>query len=545
MDRASSNLDIVEQLRLLQESYTKQLPAKLAQVEQAFRKHQDEDALRTLRFLAHGLAGSGATFGYPELSEAARRLEVLVDAALETKRCLSAAESESAADLLETLYREAQQPAVQRPLLEAPVGVSTGLARKLICLVEDDAELAADLALQLGHFGYQVRTFDSPERLYEAVADPALAAVIMDIVFPQGDLAGAEAVMELAMAKRLNAPVIFTSVRGDLPARLAAARAGAAAYIMKPVDVRALVSTLDTLTSDQPPEPYRVLIVDDTEALAEHYASILQSAGMRTDVATDPMRILAHLTAFRPDLVLMDIYMPSCTGAELATVIRQLENYTLVPIVFLSTENNTSKQLAAMKLGGDDFLTKPIVPEHLVSAVSTRLRRYRVLRSYIERDGLTGLLNHAATKGRLALEAARTARQKHTFCFVMLDLDFFKKVNDTYGHLVGDRVLKSLADLLKRRLRQTDIIGRVGGEEFALILLDTSSENAVKLLDQLRDAFSRVRQYADDQHEFTITFSCGIAEYRIGNSADSIYAQADQALYQAKQAGRNRVVVAD
>jgi diguanylate cyclase (GGDEF)-like protein len=537
----SSSPDIVEQLRLQQEGYTKQLPAKLAQMKQAFSKRQDEDALRTLRFLAHGLAGSGGSFGYPELSEAARRLEGMVVAVIEAGRCLSAEESESAGDLLEILYRAAQRPAARR---YAPALSPTGVASKLVCLVEDDAEFAADLTLQLGHFGYEVSTLGTPERLYEAVADPELAAILMDIIFPQGDLAGAEAVMELSMAKRLNAPVVFISVRGDLPARLAAARAGAAAYIVKPVDVGALVSTLDELTSHQPPEPYRVLIVDDSEALAEHYACILQSAGMRTDVATDPMRILTHLATFRPDLVLMDMYMPGCTGAELATVIRQLENYTVVPIVFLSVENDTSKQLTAMKLGGDDFLTKPIAPEHLGSAVSARLRRYRALRSYIERDSLTGLLNHAATKERLALETARTARQMHTFCFVMLDLDLFKKVNDTYGHLVGDRVLKSLAELLKRRLRPTDIIGRVGGEEFAIILLDTGSANAVKLLDELRDAFSRVRQYADNQYEFTSTFSCGIAEYRIGDTADGIYTQADQALYQAKRAGRNRVVIA-
>lgn len=536
--------DIVEQLRLLREGYARQLPVKLAQVEQSFRKRQDTRELQTLRFLVHGLAGAGTTFGYPEVSAVARRLELIVGAALEEGRHLSAAESTSAGDLLETLRRAAQRQAVQKPSPPLPMIAPIGVARKRIYLVEDDADLAADLALQLDHFGYQVTIFGNPERLSEAVADPALAAVIMDIVFPQGDLAGIDAVIELSTAKRLAAPVIFLSVRGDLPARLAAARAGAAAYIAKPVDVGALVSALDDLTSDRPPEPYRVLIVDDTEALAEHYAYTLQSAGMLTDVVTDPMRILAHLTDFRPDLVLMDMYMPGCTGAELATVIRQMENYTVVPIVFLSTENDTSKQLTAMKLGGDDFLTKPIVPEHLVSAVSTRLRRYRVLRSYIERDSLTGLLNHATTKGQLTLEAVRAARQKHAFCFAMLDLDRFKTVNDTYGHLVGDRVLKSLAELLKRRLRQTDIIGRIGGEEFAIILLDTGSANAVALLNELRDAFSRVRQYADDQREFSITFSCGIAEYQPGDSADGIHALADQAMYQAKEAGRNRVVVA-
>jgi diguanylate cyclase (GGDEF)-like protein len=540
----SSSPDVAEQLRLLREGYAKQLPAKLAQLEQALRKRQDEDALRALRFLAHGLAGSGATFGYPDVSAVARRLEAMVDGALSTERLFSEAESQAAADLLEALYRAAREPVARVPAPAQQVTVAPYVAKKLIYLVEDDTELATDLALQLGHFGYTVRSFDTPEQLVDAVAAPELAVILMDIIFPQGDLAGAEAIIELSAAKRLAVPVIFLSVRGDLPARLAAARAGATAYITKPVDVGALVSTLDDLTSGLPPEPYRVLIVDDSMTLAEHYAYILQAAGIRTDVVTDPLCILAHLADFRPDLVLMDMYMPACTGAELAAVIRKLENYTMIPIVFLSAEDDASKQLTAMEMGGDDFLTKPIAPEHLVSAVSTRLRRHRELNSYIERDSLTGLLNHATTKGRLTLETARTAREKHALCFAMLDLDLFKTVNDTYGHPVGDRVLKTLAELLRRRLRQTDIIGRIGGEEFAIILPDTAGATAMTLLDELRDAYSRVRQYADGLREFTATFSCGIAEYQTGDSADGIYARADQALYQAKQAGRNRVVIA-
>ncbi len=540
----SSGLDVAEQLRLLQQGYAKQLPAKLAQLEQALHKCQDAGKLQSLRFLTHGLAGSGATFGYPDVSAVARRLEAMVDGALSAERSFSEKESKTAADLLAALYRAAREPVARTPAPAQQVTVAPYIAKKLIYLVDDDTELAADLALQLGHFGYIVRTFGTPERLIEAAAEPTLAVVLMDIIFPQGDLAGAEAVIKLATTKRLAAPVIFLSVRGDLPARLAAARAGATAYITKPVDVGALVSTLDDLTSDLPPEPYRVLIVDDSMALAEYYACTLQAAGICTDVVIDPLCILAHLADFRPDLVLMDMYMPGCTGAELATVIRKLENYTMVPIVFLSAEGDVSKQLTAMKLGGDDFLTKPIAPEHLVSAVSTRLQRYRVLRSHIERDSLTGLLNHAATKGRLTLETARAAREKHTLCFAMLDLDLFKTVNDTYGHPVGDRVLKTLAELLRRRLRETDIIGRIGGEEFAIILPHTGSTNAMTLIEELREAFSRVRQYADGLREFNVTFSCGIAEYRIGDSADGIYAQADQALYQAKQTGRNQVMIA-
>ncbi|WP_137895710.1 diguanylate cyclase [Ramlibacter sp. 2FC] len=539
-----ANEALAEQLRQLRESYASALPAKLALVEQAFRSHQDKDALRTLRHLAHGLAGSGTTFGYPELSEAARRLEITVNAALEAARRLSEAEIAATTELLETLCRAAQEPAVPMPTPIPSSAAASAVARKLIYLVEDDVALATDLALQLRHFGYQVRTFETPEWLYEAMADPALAVILMDIVFPQGELAGVEAIMELAAARFLKAPVVFMSVRGDLQARLAASRAGAAAYIMKPVEIGVLLNILDGLTSDQQPEPYRVLIVEDSEPLAQHYAHVLQSAGIRTDVVTDPMQILAHLANFKPDLVLMDMYLPGCTGMELAAVIRQLENYDMVPIVFLSSENDTGKQLTAMKLGGDDFLTKPIEPAHLISAVTTRLRRYRVMRSYIECDGLTGLLNHAALKGRLSTEISRAARQSEAFCLAMIDVDLFKEVNDNHGHLAGDRVLRTLAELLKRRLRRTDIIGRVGGDEFAVILPHTQIAAAVSLLESLKEAFSGVRHHADGR-EFASALSCGVVEFRRRESAEAVSARADQALYRAKESGRNRVMTGE
>src|SRR5262249_15234512 len=150
-------------------------------------------------------------------------------------------------------------------------------------------------------------------------------------------------------------------------------------------------------------------------------------------------------------------YLPDCTGAELASAIRQFDGYLSIPIVFLSTERDTHKQLAAIKLGGDDFLTKPIAPDYLIAAIQSRLDRYRLMRSYIARDGLTGVLNHTALKERLEIEIARSMRSHQAMCFAILDLDLFKKVNDTYGHPAGDRVLRTLTDLLRQRLRRTDV----------------------------------------------------------------------------------------
>jgi diguanylate cyclase (GGDEF)-like protein len=254
--------------------------------------------------------------------------------------------------------------------------------------------------------------------------------------------------------------------------------------------------------------------------------------------------VMRALVEFMPDLVLMDMYMPTCNGLELAAVIRQQEAYVSIPIVFLSTEANLDMQLKAMQIGGDDFLTKPIQPEQLVSAVSSRVQRSQTLRSLMVRDSLTGLLKHTIVKERLEVETARAQRQGIPMAFAMIDIDHFKLVNDMYGHATGDRVIKSLARLLQQRLRKSDIIGRYGGEEFALILPNTDSMAASKVLDELRDGFARIRQQSNGAMFYT-TFSCGVAEFPSCDNAARLIDAADRALYAAKHAGRNRVVIAD
>jgi diguanylate cyclase (GGDEF)-like protein len=264
---------------------------------------------------------------------------------------------------------------------------------------------------------------------------------------------------------------------------------------------------------------------------------------MAVKVVNNPMKVMESLREFSPDLILMDIYMPECNGMELAGVVRQLEAFVSIPIVYLSAEKDMDKQLSAMSLGGDDFLTKPIKPEHLVSSVTSRIQRSRLLRSFMVRDSLTGLLNHTAIKDQLEREVGRAKREKMPLTYAMVDIDHFKQVNDTYGHPVGDRVIKSLSRLLKQRLRETDVVGRYGGEEFAVIMSNTDSHAAFKVMDELREAFSRLKHLVEG-NEFSATFSCGIADVALFGDAIKLGDSADKALYEAKHAGRNRVVLA-
>jgi DNA-binding response OmpR family regulator len=264
--------------------------------------------------------------------------------------------------------------------------------------------------------------------------------------------------------------LIFISERNDATARLQAVRAGGEAFISRPINLTELVAQMDALTPPVMPSAYRILIVDDSPTAAAFYATTLQMAGMVTVTCRNSQQLLDALVEFGPDLILLDIYMPDCNGLEVAAMLRQLPGYVAIPIVFLTAETALDIQLKALQLGSDDFLTKPIHSEHLISLVRSRIERSRLLRSLMERDSLTDLLNHSSFKEQLTIELARATRHNTALVVAILDIDYFKLVNDRYGHLVGDQVLKSLARLLRGGLRQTDAAGRVGGEEFAVVL---------------------------------------------------------------------------
>lgn len=173
-------------------------------------------------------------------------------------------------------------------------------------------------------------------------------------------------------------------------------------------------------------------------------------------------------------------------------MIRQDLDLIGLAIVYLSTELEKTNQAVAMRRGVDDFLQKPICDQELVAAVSSRVARFSELGSVINRDCMTKLLNHSAIKLRLDAEYALAIRSKQPLAFAMIDIDHFKKVNDTYGHPVGDRVIRSLAQLLKQRMHKCDVIGRYGGEEFAVVMPNTNVKQAKEVIDALRKQFTQI-----------------------------------------------------
>lgn len=235
------------------------------------------------------------------------------------------------------------------------------------------------LVTALHQYGYKIKSFHQSDDLAKAITEQEPHALILDCDANQGQLAAA-AMEARATGEDAFFPVIMLSSQNDFEKRLNAVRTNVDGYFIKPIDIAALTDRIDDKISRRKIRAYRILAVDDDVLLSEFYQAVLSLAAMQVKVLNDPSQILEALHSFKPDLILMDMYMPDCTGAELAKLIRQNNTYVNIPLIFLSGDGDIDRQVSAIETGADNFLTKPIDPENLISIISSRVERYRSLR---------------------------------------------------------------------------------------------------------------------------------------------------------------------
>lgn len=541
---------LTTRLEELRSRYLERLPDEFAELSalqgRLSGQEQDRDVLDELQQRLHKLAGSGGSFGCASLSIAARSLEQRIGAWLEAKELsLDAPTRRSLMDEIEALSRTVPErpERPERPAFRvAPEARTTSDNTLEVWLVEDNAELCRQLQQQLESFNYEVRVFRSIDELKGAMESRQPDLLLVDVMLEQGRENATERLVDCPQVQALDCPLIFLSANDDFPSRVRAVQLGAQGYFLKPLDVPRLVSRISQIFQERHAPAQRVLIVDDDADLAEHMRLVLTAAGMEAWVLDAPREIMETIAAFRPELVLMDLYMPEYAGTDLAGVIRQHEAYTHLPIVYLSAETDIERQIDAMGRGADDFLTKPISDLQLVAAARARVARARQLEERINKDSLTGLLKHASIKEAANREVLRARRIGRPVTLAMLDIDHFKVVNDTYGHAVGDVVISSIATLLRQRLRQSDIIGRYGGEEFVAVLPECEAEHARRVLEDIRRNFASL-DFGRKGERFGCTISIGMvcsADYPDQDGPELLVA-ADEALYKAKRGGRNQV----
>ena len=534
------NAEIALKLQALRADYAARLPAEIQVLRHLVEQVSDPairmDALNQLRQRLHKLAGSAGSFGFPELGKQAKKLELQTQVWLDSQQ-LDMGLIRVFAVAVAALEGLVQGDSARKiPVVSKLAPLKTD---SLIYVLEDDQDIADEVCMTLRHFGHQVEHFSTIAAAEVEILRRPPDFMICDIMFTEEGRETPEAIAALQQQLSVPVPVIFVSTRTDFDAYHAAVRAGAVGYFVKPLDIIRLVDCFEYYLDRNRSAPYRVLIIDDDLELAEHYKLVLSSADIRAEVSNKPREIFEKLQDFHPELILLDINMPGCSGAELAQVIRLNQDWLRVPITYLSSEQDEEKRALAMGRAGDDFLSKPMSDRELITAVSVRAARSRQLSDALDRDSLTGLLKHARIKEQLDIELSRAKRAGEDLSLVMLDLDHFKKVNDTYGHPAGDKVIKAIAHLLRQRLRKSDAVGRYGGEEFVAVLPRCALSEARVLMEDIRQRFSEIL-FTLDQTSFKVTLSMGIAAYREGvTRAEQLLHEADAALYQAKAEGRN------
>ncbi len=287
----------------------------------------------------------------------------------------------------------------------------------------------------------------------------------------------------------------------------------------------------------------RVLVVDDAPDTSEIIQKLLHYEGYDVTIASTGEEGLSKVEEERPDVVLMDINLPGIDGTEALRRIRIINPHQCVVILtaFATVEN----AVYALKEGASDFVKKPFENEHLIHIVNQCLEKYRTLREKeileeeVRRlsitDDLTGLYNHRHFFKTLEAELVRLRRQKTSLSLLMFDLDNFKKYNDLYGHLEGDKVLKTVGEIVKNSIRSNVDSGyRYGGDEFTVLLIGASADRAMTIAERIRSSIEQAESHP-------ITVSIGLSEYRDQFDLEGYVKSADDAMYRAKNAGGNRV----
>ncbi len=471
-------LEKQEKERELKAAFIQHLPERIASINSDWTKltgaNWDKQQTAKLNQKVQGLTGASGRYGLINLSESSFSLEVYLNALAGTDGTPAQDQIETGQTLISAMKHEVE-------IIRSKSGAEQH-SDKLIYLLHANSELAPGLADMLQEQECTVLSFNHPDDVEGEVQRRLPNVLIIDATFlPKIGLLNRELAIQQEHHKT-QVGIICLSQSRDLEQRLLALRSGVDAYYLAPINTQELVDKVIELASPKR-DRYRILVVEDDPSQAEFAASILQKSGMKTLAITDPMKVIDALDEFRPDLILMDLYMPNANGIELTTIIREHPAFIMTPVVFLSGEQDTDKQLHALSVGGDDFLSKPIRPRHLINTITNRVERARILekkRHYpSSRDPVTGLYNRRYFYEKL--DAVTTNSHQSTAIGGVLYLALPQSNEST----IDSRLLSNLCNHLFEVLEEQDVAARIDDNSIAILLLRPHKKNIIAVAEKL------------------------------------------------------------
>jgi diguanylate cyclase (GGDEF)-like protein len=461
-----------EALVELQREYLAEFPERLEELRAdiaAFRALRPE-AAASLKTRLHRLAGSGGSYGFPEISVVAREMEQW----MATKPAPGEAPRlDAAVDRLAALFRQAQAG------FGKPSQVASARPRATVILppIPDAQRVTAALEAE----GYEVRLGHRLEDPAELSAGERPDLLVVGTAAGEGD----PSAVASAWTGRLNRPravVLIESLRAV--DRLRAIASGVDAVIAVERMVDDLPRYARTLAQAGAP-PSSILLVEHHAERGAAVARSLEEANIRVVRCALAQAVQELLDREVPDLMVLATSLPDGEGTTVARIVREDPRFRMMPIVFTGPDEVPAR-IAALQAGADDYLTTPPNPELLLQTVVVRAERGRRLRELLLRDPLTGLLNHATLLTELDYAVDYGRRHGGPLSLLVFDLDRFHEVNERFGHLVGDQVLRHVANVFRSNVRASDLIGRFGGEEFAMVLRGVGAEGAAVVAAKLR-----------------------------------------------------------
>ena len=448
-----------------------------------------------------------------------------------------------------------------------------------VLVVDDILANVKLLEARLSAEYFHVLTAHSGEEALERLRTELVDVVLLDVMMPAMD--GFEVCRHIkASAKTAHVPVIMVTALDQTSDKVQGLEAGADDFITKPVDDIALVTRVKNLTRlkmlndemmlrmatgaqigalpggalawPKTESGGRIVLVEDSERIAKRTVAVL---GKLHEVHVEPDLPAALVRAGdKPcDLLIVSLNLAAADGLRLCSQVRQLERTRHLPIIVIVQPGEEARLLRALDMGVNDYLTRPVDRNELLARVRTQIKRKRhadFLRDRLDEsvelavtDALTGLHNRRYMETHLAALAEQARAAGRPLSLVLVDIDNFKSINDTYGHEAGDSVLRQFAVRFRRNTRSIDLACRIGGEEFVIVMPDSGLEPACQIGERLRECIAAEPFQADGDTRIKVTASVGVATLdQPHGSLEALFKRADQALYVAKRGGRNRVV---